>query len=203
MSRRRRFAGWLAALAVGAAACAPVTAVSPDPWGSARQGDGSVIWMDEYRFVPPLPPWQVLDLNEAEVSLAFFKSCAAAGGRCQATLGYAEEPFGSSRELAPRAREFFRRHLWAARVTFPPPQLEAVTVGGREALAAVAEATEPVNGEKVMTRALFLHRGERVVALFMNQWRGRNVPFDPAEFAELDRFAASLRFLKPSFYEQL
>jgi hypothetical protein len=68
---------------------------------------------------------------------------------------------------------------------------------------ATAEAREPVTGQKVLVKAFFLHRGERVVALFMNQWRGREVPFDPAEFADFERFAATFRFLKPSFYEQL
>jgi hypothetical protein len=195
---------WLLTAVLALAACSLATERSVDSWGEARQPDGSVVWLDEYHFEPPPPPWRLIDLNDRDLSLAFYKSCPAAATPCEAsTMAYAEEPFGSSRELEERVRQFFRRHLWASRVRFAEPEWRFVTNEGRQELEVWAQGTEPVTGQKVLTKVLFRYRGERVTAFFMNQWRGADVPFERAEFAELDRFAASFRFLGPSFYERL
>jgi hypothetical protein len=171
-----------------------------------RQADGSVVWLEEYRFEPPPAPWQVIDLNETDYSLAFYRSCEGkfpGEMPCEASIAYAEEPFGYSRDLRKRAGEFFKRYLWASRVEFNEPQLVETTINGRKALIANLTGEEPVHSHRLTARVVFMRRGERVVAFFMNQWRSPDLDFDPEEFVMFDRFVESFDFVKPSFYETL
>jgi len=179
--------------------------VAPPPvdrLASLRQPDGTVVWQGEYAFAPPAGTWQLITLDEDDYSLAFSKSCSEFFP-CQSTLAYAEEPFGYSRDLGKRQEEFFRRYLWASRVVFARPRLEETTFDGRPALLAEIEGVEPVKDQKVWSKVLFATRGERVVAFYYNQWRPASVPFDVQEATDFDRFVASFRFLKPSFYQLL
>jgi len=199
---------WLPLLFAGllAGACSSATPPRHDSWQSMRQPDGSVLWLGEYRFVPPPPPWQEIDLNENDLSLALYRSCAIVdSGKfpCESTMAYAEEPFGYSRELKPRAHEFLKRYLWASRVRFSTPDLTPTLIGGREALLVQVAGEEPVKHHRLQARIVFMHRDERVVAFFINQWRAGDQPFSAEDFAEFDRFVASFRFTRPSFYENL
>jgi hypothetical protein len=202
------FSRWLPLLLAGvlAGACAPVTAPRTDAWHSLRQPDGSALWLGEYRFVPPPENWQIIDLDDRDYSLALYQSCldtVPGASPCESTMAYAEEPFGSSRELEPRAREFLKRYLWAARVNFSTPVLTPSMSSGRQTLTVQLTGEEPVKHHRLKSRIVFMHRGERVVAFFINQWRDRDSPFNEEDFAEFDRFVASFRFDKPSFYETL
>lgn len=204
----KSFRRWLPPLLAGLliTACVPASAPRTDSWQALRQADGTVLWLGEYRFVPPPESWQVIDLDDRDYSLALYKPCldkAPGETFCESTMAYAEEPFGYSRELEPRAREFLKRHLWASRVIFSTPELIPVTIGGRDALVMQVAGEEPVKHHRVQTRIVFMHRGERVVAFFINQWRGGETPFSEEDFSEFDRFVASFRFVKPSFYETL
>src|SRR5512145_3205314 len=75
------------------AACAPAATGVADPLANLRQADGTVVWQQEYRFTPPPAPWQLINLNEDDYSIAFMKICTDSH-LCQSTLAYAEEPFG-------------------------------------------------------------------------------------------------------------
>lgn len=199
---------WLPLLLAGllTGACAPRAHMPADSWQAMRQSDGSVLWLGEYRFVPPPPPWQVIDLNESDLSLALYRSCdVAEPGRfpCESTMAYAEEPFGYSLEFEPRAREFLKRYLWAARVNFSTPVLTPTTISGRKALVVRVTGEEPVKGHRLQAKIVFVHRGERVVAFFCNQWRDDVTPFNDSDFDDFDRFVASFHFVVPSFYEKL
>jgi hypothetical protein len=189
-------------LAAGAALLAAACAPAADPLAALRQADGAVVWQQEYRFTPPPAPWELIDLDEDDYSVAFMKLCSD-GYPCQSTLAYAEEPFGYSPELPVRQAEFFRRFLWASRVVFEPPRLRAATLFGQPALEATALGSEPVLRHQVRAKVVFARRGERVVAFYFTQWRPEGKGFDPADEADFDRFVASFGFLRPSFYEQL
>ncbi len=189
------------ALAALATACTPAPRKA-DPLAGLRQVDGAVVWQQEYRFAPPPPPWQLIDLSEEDYSIAFFKSCRDFYP-CQSTFAYAEEPFGYSLDFEERQAEFFRRFLWASRALFAPAQLRKATLFGREALEAVTEGTEPVLQHKVRCKILFARRGERVVAFYYSQWRPAEGAYDPTDEADFDRFVASFEFLQPSFYQRL
>lgn len=183
-------------------ACAPAARPAADPLAALRQADGAVVWQQEYRFTPPPAPWQLIDLDEDDYSIAFMKLCSD-GYPCQSTLAYAEEPFGYSPELQVRQGEFFKRFLWASRVVFEPPRLRETTLFGKPALEAAALGVEPVLRHQVRCKIVFARRGERVVAFYFTQWRPTGGSFDPADEADFDRFVVSFNFLRPSFYERL
>jgi hypothetical protein len=200
----RHPAGLLAALgaALLLAACAPAAPGVVDPLARLRQADGTVVWQQEYRFAPPPAPWQLIDLDEDDYSIAFMKLCSD-GYPCQSTLAYAEEPFGYSLEFEERQAEFFKRFLWASRVNFAAPELRMVKIGGRDGLEATTVGVEPVLKHKVRCKILFFRRGERVVAFYYTQWRPEEKPFDTADEVDFMRFAESFDFLRQSFYERL
>jgi hypothetical protein len=196
----------LSLVALLACACTTTAPLHADPWQTLRQPDGNVLWLGEYRFVPPPESWQVLDLNDKDYSLALYKPCGdllPGDAPCEATMAYAEEPFGHSREFEPRAREFLKRFLWAARIKFAAPQMTPAIIASRDALIVRVTGEEPVRHARVQARIVFMHRGDRVVAFFITQWRTDDTPFSDEDFAEFDRFVASFRFVKPSFYESL
>lgn len=192
----------LLATALLLSACAPAASRVTDPLAALRQADGSLLWQQEYRFAPPPAPWQLIDLDEDDYSIAFMKLCDQ-GYPCQSTFAYAEEPFGYSRNLEERQQEFFKRFLWASRVIFEPPRTRRVAVLGQEGLEAVTLGTEPVLGHKVRARILFARRGERVVAFYFSQWRAAEAAFDPTDETDFDAFVASFSFARPSFYQRL
>ncbi|PLX85061.1 MAG: hypothetical protein C0617_05050 [Desulfuromonas sp.] len=206
---KRQIMGSLPFLLVGLmvlGGCASSVNPSLDPWGTMRQVDGSVVWQEEYAFEPPPLPWRILDLDETDISLAFFRGCKGddpGSYPCESTFAYAEEPFGYSKELIQRQEEFFKRFLWAARVDFKPPQLRPLQILGEEGLEVVTEGIEPVLRHKVYCKVLLARRGERVVAFHFTQWRAADEAYDLALVEDFDRFVDSFRFQKISFYELL
>ena len=167
-----------------------------------RNPDGSVVWQQEYRFAPPPAPWQLINLDEDDYSIAYLKICTE-GYPCQSTLAFAEEPFGYSLDFQERQAEFFKRFLWASRVEFEPARLRPATLFGKDALEAVTYGVEPVLGHTVRAKVLFARRGERVVGFYFTQWRPGGGEFDRSDEADFDRFVESFAFERPSFYEQL
>jgi hypothetical protein len=186
---------WL--LLAGCVAQPPV-----DPLAALRQPDGSVLWQQEYAFVPPAGPWSLVSLDEDDYSVAFVKECSEFFP-CQSTMAYAEEPFGYSRDFRQRQAEFFKRYLWASRVVFDSPQLEETTLNGQPALVAVVEGKEKVKRHKVWSKVVFTRRGDRVIAFYFNQWRPEDQAFDRADVADFDAFVDSFKFVKPSFFQRL
>jgi hypothetical protein len=199
-----RASGLLASLcaALLLTACAPAATKVTDPLASLRQARRLRGLAAGISFVPPPAPWQLIDLDEDDYSIAFMKICSE-GYPCQSTLAYAEEPFGYSLDFEERQTEFFKRFLWASRVTFAAPQLRKVKIADQEGLEAITVGIEPVLKHKVRCKILFFRRGERVVAFYYTQWRPEEKPFDTADEADFDRFAESFGFLQPSFYERL
>jgi hypothetical protein len=179
-------------------ACAPHPKV--DPLAALREPDGSVILKEEFSFVPPAEPWQLLSLEEDDYLIAFFRVCKEVSP-CQSAIAYVEEPFGSSQDFLLRQEEFFKRYLWASHVVFEKPTLQKITLRGKDALVATIEGEVPVKHQKVWSKVVFMHRGERVVAFYFNQWRPTDAPFEKAHEEEFDRFIESFRYLKPSVYE--
>lgn len=196
---RALIAGLLCLFAGG---CAVQPSPAIDPLTALRQADGSVLWREEYSFVPPGDPWSLVSLDEDDYSVAFARECREFFP-CQSTLAYAEEPFGYSKDFEVRAPEFFKRFLWAGRVVFGEPKFEPSTFDGKPALVARIEGREPVKGQKVSAKVVFAKRGERVVGFYYTQWRPEAVSYDPADEAAFDAFVQSFKFVKPSFYERL
>ncbi len=190
---------WLA-LVLG---CAATQETAQEPSPLTVTSDGTAVVADEYEFRPPSPPWRFLEVTQGdEFGFAYLKF-GACSQPCQSTMAYDEEPFGYSLDLEVRMREFFRRYLWASRIKFGPVQTKRLEVFGNAGLEGVAVGTDAVTGAKARGRVLLGRRGERVVALFLTQWRAADGAFDAAEDADFDRFAQSFRFRRKSFFEQL
>lgn len=183
-------------------ACVAPAPTSVDPLAALRRADGTVVWQEEYAFLSPPAPWSLVSLDEDDYSIAFAKECSDYFP-CQSTLAYAEEPFGYSEDFDKRAKEFFKRFLWASRVVFGEPRLEAATFNGKPALVARIEGKEPVKGQKVSAKVVFARRGERVVGFYYTQWRPEHIDYDPMDETAFDAFVDSFKFVKPSFFEQL
>lgn len=190
--------GWLILLALLLGGC--VVPAPKEPTTLTKVGEESV-WREEYAFRHPPAPWALYDMNEEDVSLAFVRWDGNFTG--QVAISYAEEPFGYSRELKPRATEFLKRYLWAARVQFETPTFVETSWNGKPALEMQVVGHEPVKKSKVRGRVFFVYRGERIVAFIFTQWEEEGRPFSDIHGPVFDAFIQSFRYLKPSFYQRL
>ena len=195
---------WWVLLVALVAGCAAVPRTGDQKASPYRYApDGSVIWGEEFQFDPPPNEWRLMQVDTGdEFGFAFLKLCNQSSV-CASTFAYDEEPFGDSRDLAERMKEFYARFLWASRIHFGEVRTEKSTAVGHEALTAVAEGRDEVKGDKVMTKVVMTHRGERVVAFYLTQWRALDGTYDPGEVKDFDAFVASFRFIRPSFFETL
>jgi hypothetical protein len=203
MSKHKRFAIFIVCLVlVGFTACAAAKS-SKKPYEVTPKG--TVVYAGEFEFTPPPPGWKLFwpeGEGEAEFAFGFMRS---GGGPfpSQSVFAYDEEPFGSSRDLQERADEFFKRFLWNAMLRFQTLEKKTVQVLGREGLEVIVEGKDPVKKEKAKSKVIFFKRGERVVAFYITQWRPIDAAYDPSAFEAFDKFVASFRYLKKSFYETL
>jgi len=65
------------------------------------------------------------------------------------------------------------------------------------------EGKDPIKKEKVKAKVVFGKRGDRVIGFYITQWRPMDGTYDPSAFEVFDKFVASFKFLKKSFYETL
>ncbi len=182
--------------------CAWWAAPPEDPLAALCDAEGNVVWEQAFKFARPPLDWKLVQLDEDDYSVAFIKE-EAGPFPSQSLFAYAEEPFGYSRDLRERSRQFFKRVLWASRVTFGEVTTRPVKALGGEALEATTEGRDRVRGHKVWCKVVFALRGERVVAFYFTQWRPLEADFDPAPAADFGGFIGSFQYLRPSFYETL
>jgi hypothetical protein len=178
------------------------TEKKPVPYRLTAQG--TVIWEDEFEFLPPPPDWKLLRVEEegGDINFGFTRSDPGAFPSMTA-FAYDEEPFGFSRKFEDREREFFRRFLFNAILQFQILERRKVQVVGGEGLEVVVEGKDPVKKEKVRAKVVFGKRGERIVGFYITQWRPMDGTYDLSAFEIFDKFVRSFRFLKKSFYETL
>jgi len=179
------------------------TETTQKPYKFSQQG--TVIWNDEFEFKPPPPEWRVIQVEVGgEFGFGFLRADRGPFPS-QSMFVYDEEPFGCSTELGERGGEFFKRYLWSTAMIADMKILEKknVNVLGGEGLAVLAEGKDPVKKEKVKSKVVFGKRGDRVVAFYLTQWRHIDGTYDPSAFEIFDKFVASFKFLKKSFYETL
>jgi hypothetical protein len=181
--------------------CATVETSKKVPYKLSPQG--TVIWQDEFEFMPPPPDWKLLIVEEeGDINFGFTRSDP---GQFPSTTSFAydEEPFGSSTKFEEREREFFKRFLFNAILQFQFLEKRKIQVLGGEGLEVVAEGKDLVKGEKVRAKVVFGKRGERVVGFYITQWRPINGTYELSAFEIFDKFVKSFKFLKKSFYETL
>jgi hypothetical protein len=181
--------------------CATVETSKKVPYKLSPQG--TVIWQDEFEFMPPPPDWKLLIVEEeGDINFGFTRSDP---GQFPSTTSFAydEEPFGSSTKFEEREREFFKRFLFNAILQFQVLEKRKTQVLGGEGLEVVAEGKDLVKGEKVRAKVVFGKRGDRVVGFYITQWRPINGTYELSAFEIFDKFVKSFKFLKKSFYETL
>ena len=190
--------GWVLVWASG---CATMEPRKPVPYKLSSQG--TVIWDDEFEFVPPPPDWKLLRPEEGgDINFGFMRSDPG-GFPSMTTFAYDEEPFGCSTEFEGREKEFFKRFLFNAILQFQIFAKEKVKAVGGEGLAVTVEGKDPIRKEKVRAKVVLCKRGERVVGFYITQWRPIDGTYDLSAFEVFDKFVVSFKFLKKSFYETL
>ena len=183
-------------------ACA-TTGKTQKPYKFSQQG--TVIWNDEFEFKPPPSEWKIIQVEVGgEFGFGFLRGDPGQFPS-QSMFVYDEEPFGCSTRFEEREEEFFKRYLWTTALNMSMRILEKqkVNVLGGEGLAVVAEGKDPIKKEKAKSKVVFGKRGDRVVAFYLTQWRHIDGTYDPSAFEVFDKFVASFKFLKKSFYETL
>ena len=164
---------------------------------------GTVIWEDEFEFVPPPPDWKLMMPEEGgDINFGFVRSDPG-GFPSMSTFAYDEEPFGCSPQIEGREKEFFRRFLFNAILQFQILKEEKVQVVGGEGFSVEVEGKDAVKKEKVRAKVVFGKRGERVVGFYITQWRPLDGAYDLSALDTFDKFWKSFKFLKKSFYETL
>ena len=166
---------------------------------------GMVIWEDEFEFLPPPPDWKLLRVETGENDINFgFMRTDPGPFPSLTTFAYDEEPFGcTAASFDGREREFFKRFLFNAILQFQILERKQVQVVGGEGLAVLVEGKDPVKKEKVRAKVIFGKRGGRIVGFYITQWRPMDASYDLSAFEIFDKFVASFKFLKKSFYETL
>jgi len=182
-------------------ACATTQTV-PKPYRMSPQG--TVIWEDEFEFIPPPPDWKLLRPEEGgDINFGFMRTDPG-GFPSMTTFAYDEEPFGcTGASFEGREKEFFKRFLFNAILTFQVLERKEVQVVGGDGLQVDVEGKDPVKGEKVRARVIFGKRGDRIIGFYITQWRPMDGTYDMTAFDIFDKFVTSFKFLKKSFYETL
>ncbi len=191
---------WVAAWLFGCAMTEPAKKV---PYRLSPQG--TVIWEDEFEFKPPPPDWKLLRVEVGENDISFGFTRSDPGGFPSVTaFAYDEDPFGcTAASFEGREREFFKRFLFNAILQFQILERKKVQVVGGEGLAVIVEGKDPVKKEKVRAKVVFGKRGDRIVGFYITQWRPMDGSYNLSAFEVFDKFVASFKFLKKSFYETL
>jgi hypothetical protein len=189
-------------IAVWLSGCASTGPAKSVPYRMTQQG--TVIWEDEFEFLPPPPNWKLLRVEEegGDINFGFIRDDPGSFPS-MTSFAYDEEPFGCSTQFEGREKEFFKRFLFNAIVQFEVLEKKKGPVAGGEGLAVTVEGKDPVKKEKVRAKVVFGKRGERVVGFYITQWRPIEGTYDLSAFDVFDKFVASFKFLKKSFYETL
>jgi hypothetical protein len=181
--------------------CATTQQTAQKPYRMSPQG--TIIYEEEFEFIPPPPDWKLLRPESGgDINFGFMRDDPG-GFPSTTTFAYDEEPFGCNTRFEGREREFFRRFLFNAIVKFEVLKREKVQVVGGEGLAVTVEGKDPIKKEKVKAKVVFGKRGDRVIGFYITQWRPMDGTYDPSAFEVFDKFVASFKFLKKSFYETL
>ena len=162
---------------------------------------GTVVYLDKYEFKRPPADWLLLkNLEGGDFELGFLK-IGKGPFPTQSTFIYDDQPFGSSRYLEPRAKQYCTRFLFNSGMLPDIKKQENIHLWGRPAIAIYLEGENPNRDEKAKSLVYLVKRGSRIISFVLTQWRPMQGTFDQAAFTEFEDFVQSFKFLKKSFYE--
>jgi len=165
--------------------------------------NGKAVYQGEFEFVPFPSEWELLSHAEGSDTVIIFYRKDPGSNLSRTIIAYNEEPYGYSRQLEERAREFMSRFLWDAIMQQQILEKKKTRALGGEGLDLVIEAKDNIDRKKVRAEIVFAKRGERIVAFNVTQWRTLDEPFDLSAFDVFSRFVGTFKTLKKSFYENL
>lgn len=164
---------------------------------------GTVLYEDKYEFRPPTPGWSLMrNLTGGDFEFGFLK-VEKGEFPSQTTMFYDEQPYGNSRNLEARAKQYSTFFLEGRGISMKIKKMEKGEVAGRLALAVEMEGDNPYRNEKAKSEVYFFETGEYVVTLACTQWRPLKGAFDPGPFQQFETFVKSFKYLKKPFYEEI
>jgi len=162
---------------------------------------GTVIFQEKYEFKKPPAGWSMLkNLEGGDFEIGFLKM-EKGDFPSQTTFIYDDEPFGSSRDLDTRAKQYCTRFLFNTGMYPEINKQEKAEVMGLPALAFYMEGENPNRAEKAKSKIYLVKRGDRIISFVCTQWRPLKGTFDRESFDQFEEFVKSFKFLKKTFYE--
>lgn len=162
---------------------------------------GTVIYLQKYEFKRPPAGWAMMkNLEGGDFELGFLK-IERGDFPSQTTFIYDDQPFGSSRNLEERAKQYCTRFLFNSGMLPDVKKQEKARVMGLPVEAIYMEGENPNRGEKAKSKIYLVQKGDRIISFVCTQWRPMKGTFDQSPFDQFEEFVQSFKILKPSFYE--
>jgi hypothetical protein len=162
---------------------------------------GTVIFLEKYEFKKPPAGWAMLkNLEGGDFELGFL-TMERGAFPSQTTFIFDDQPFGSSRDLDQRAKQYCTRFLFNTGMYPEIKKQEKIEAIGLPALAIYLEGANPNRTEKAKSKVYLIQKGNRIISFVCTQWRPLNGIYDQAAFGQFEEFVKSFKFLKKSFYE--
>ena len=162
---------------------------------------GTAVYEDKYEFKAPVG-WKFLkDYSGGDFEFGFLKF-EKGDFPSQSTFIFDKEPFGSSRDLETRAKQYCTRFLWNTGMFPEVRKQEEVQLRGQPAIVIHLEGENPTRGEKGKSTVYLVKKGNRIISFVLTQWRPITGTYDQEPFDQFETFVQSFRFLKKTFYEE-
>ncbi len=162
---------------------------------------GTAVFEDKYEFKAPMG-WKLLrDYRGGDFEFGFLKF-ETGDFPSQSTFIFDKEPFGSSRDLETRAKQYCTRFLWNTGMFPEVRKQEEVQLWGQPAIVIHMEGENPNREEKAKSLVYLVKKGNRIISFVLTQWRPMNGTFDQEPFDQFETFVQSFKFLKKTFYEE-
>lgn len=123
---------------------------------------GTVILRDKYEFKRPPKGWALMqNVSGGDYEFGFLNLKLEKGEfPSQTTMFYNEEPFGSSRDLETRAKQYSTYFLAGRGISMKITKMEKSEAAGRPALVVQMEGKNPYRNEKATSTVYFFKTGE-------------------------------------------
>ena len=163
---------------------------------------GTAVYEDKYEFKAPVG-WKLLRaVSGGDFEFGFLKF-EEGDFPSQTTFLYDNQPFGSSRDLKTRAKQYCTRFLWNSGIVPEVKQQDEVQLWGQPAIAIHLEGENPNRNEKSKSLVYLVKKGNRIISFVLTQWRPMKGTFDQEPFEQFETFVKSFKFLEPTFYDEL
>lgn len=155
---------------------------------------GTVIFLEKYEFKKPPAGWAMLkNLEGGDFELGFL-TMERGAFPSQTTFIFDDQPFGSSRDLDQRAKQYCTRFLFNTGMYPEIKKQEKIEVIGLPALAIYLEGENPNRAEKAKSKVYLIQKGNRIISFVCTQWRPLNGIYDQAAFGQFEEFVKSFKF---------